>query len=251
MTTPAPALEGMTSPFVAVRLRTTDTDAAGHFYGRVLGPGARALIDAIPADSAARGARPIWLGVVGTTDPGATAAQLQALGAMRLGPPVSGANNQAVSLWRDAGGAVFGLAGSATSSPDAAAATPTDGSATPRPVWQHLNCPVPSAASAMYRGAFGWRIAPSLERSNGLSVWPVCARDGAAPFASLVDVSGLPDVHPHWLFHFEVPALDAALATVRAEGGTVGPVSALPNGRWLAICDDPQGAAFGLQSAQR
>jgi uncharacterized protein len=53
-------------------------------------------------------------------------------------------------------------------------------------------------------------------------------------------------VHPHWLFHLRVDALDLALDAVKAGGGVVvGPVT-LPTGERLAICDDPQGAAFAL-----
>ena len=56
-----------------------------------------------------------------------------------------------------------------------------------------------------------------------------------------------PHIHPHWLFHFRVPALDAAVDRVRAGGGLVAATFELPDGRRIAVCDDPQGAAFALE----
>jgi predicted enzyme related to lactoylglutathione lyase len=62
------------------------------------------------------------------------------------------------------------------------------------------------------------------------------------------DIAGRPGVHPHWLFHFRVPVLDAALDVVRAQGGLViGPFRA-PSGERIAVCDDPQGG--GVRAAR-
>lgn len=56
-----------------------------------------------------------------------------------------------------------------------------------------------------------------------------------------------PEVHPQWVFHFVVPNLDTALKTVRASGGVVLQTLELPIGERLAVCDDAQGAGFGLR----
>lgn len=70
--------------------------------------------------------------------------------------------------------------------------------------------------------------------------------DGQPTIGMISDIAGRPEVHPHWLFLFAVPSLDAAVARVRSLGGiAIGP-TALPNGARVAVCDDPQGAAFGL-----
>jgi uncharacterized protein len=55
-------------------------------------------------------------------------------------------------------------------------------------------------------------------------------------------------VHPHWLFHFQVPKLDEAVAAVRAAGGLVIGPFALPSGERMAVCDDLQGAAFAIRA---
>lgn len=56
-------------------------------------------------------------------------------------------------------------------------------------------------------------------------------------------------MHPHWLHVFAVPELDRAIATVRARGGLALEPITLPDGARLAACDDPQGAAFGVQAS--
>jgi predicted enzyme related to lactoylglutathione lyase len=55
-----------------------------------------------------------------------------------------------------------------------------------------------------------------------------------------------------WLYYFNVPAIDAALARVSAGGGKVlnGPME-VPGGSWVAQCMDPQGAMFALTAAKR
>ena len=56
------------------------------------------------------------------------------------------------------------------------------------------------------------------------------------------------EASPYWLLYFNVDDLDAAAERVRAGGGlaTLNDVE-LPGGSWVALCVDPQGAAFALQ----
>jgi predicted enzyme related to lactoylglutathione lyase len=56
-------------------------------------------------------------------------------------------------------------------------------------------------------------------------------------------------VHTHWMFCFALDRHDdveAAVARVRALGGTAFDPVALPDGRRLAACEDAQGGAFGV-----
>lgn len=45
--------------------------------------------------------------------------------------------------------------------------------------------------------------------------------------------------------------LEEAIDTVRLGGGTVDGPTALPDGSRVAVCEDPQGAAFGVMQASR
>jgi predicted enzyme related to lactoylglutathione lyase len=63
----------------------------------------------------------------------------------------------------------------------------------------------------------------------------------------MTDVAARPGVNPHWQFHFRVAAIEPAIAAVSAEGGIVVADVTLPRGERIAICDDPQGAAFAVR----
>jgi uncharacterized protein len=65
---------------------------------------------------------------------------------------------------------------------------------------------------------------------------------------SIGDITGKPQTHPQWLFFFRATDLERAVAHVRIQRGTViGPTS-LPDGRRVAVCEDPQGAQFALMT---
>jgi hypothetical protein len=54
-------------------------------------------------------------------------------------------------------------------------------------------------------------------------------------------------MNPHWMFNFRVDDIEAAVLAARASGGVVVDQLALPDGDRIAVCDDPQGAAFALR----
>ena len=57
---------------------------------------------------------------------------------------------------------------------------------------------------------------------------------------------------PAWLFYFNVPEIDAAVARVTDNGGGIltGPLQ-VPGGSWIVQCMDPQGAMFALVACRR
>src|ERR1051326_8327466 len=63
---------------------------------------------------------------------------------------------------------------------------------------------------------------------------------------SISNIAQQPHVHPQWLYFFRTARLPDALAKVRAHGGLTLPP--MENGRrdLVAVCDDPQGAAFAF-----
>ena len=65
--------------------------------------------------------------------------------------------------------------------------------------------------------------------------------------ACATDLSARPGVHPHWLFHFRVAALVLAVDAIRSARGTVVGPFTLPTGEQIAVCEDPQGAAFAIR----
>ena len=218
--------------FTRYVLRTTDVGSARAFYDAVLG-GLGADIVALPEMAIARGARPHWLGQIQVGDLGGTASMADrfvTLGAARLGPPVDGGDT---IVLRDPGGAIVGLT--------SRVAEPASDV-----VWHHLNTLRAEDAAVLYSTLFGWGL--TEERDFGkLGRYRCFAFDGEVANAGAVSgIETRPEVHPHWLYFFRVESIASAMESVRTHGGVaMGPFD-LPDGGKSAVCDDPQGAAFGL-----
>jgi predicted enzyme related to lactoylglutathione lyase len=218
--------------FVRLQLRTTDVAAAGAFYASLLGAAPGEIVP-LPAEAAARGAPPHWLGHLGVDDVERAAAAFVARGAHRLGPtrPVPGGGE--VAILRDPGGSVVALASPpGEAAPSAAAA------------WHELASDDLARAAETYRDLLGWELGVR----DDLGVHGVHQRfawqPGGEAAGSMGATAGRPGVHPQWL----VPLpLEPALGAVRAAGGVVVGPFALGGGERFAACDDPQGAAFGLR----
>ena len=170
------------------------------------------------------------------TDPEAAAAALVAAGGARLGPTERHADGSARAVLRDPFGAVLALASGRTASAD----TPVR--------WHVLNVDDPERALAVYAGAFGWTGTEGFDAGAGpgrhLSfTWQTSGRS----VGTIADTARLPHVHPHWLFLFDVPDVEHAVATVLAHDGTALPTFRTPTGDLAAVCEDPQGAMFGLR----
>ena len=222
----------MLAGFTRYVLRTTDVDAAAAFYDAVLqgrGDGIVPLHEA----ALARGARPHWLGHIQTRNLGGVelaAARFATRGAQRLGPLPGVAD---FVILRDPGGAIVAL---------------TEGPSESRAevAWHQLSTLDPERAAADYSELFGWSYGDRVDLGL-LGHHRGFAFGALEPSVGVVSgVEGRPEVHPHWLFFFAVPSLDVAVERVRAHGGKVlGPIE-LPSGVRVAVCDDAQGAAFGL-----
>jgi predicted enzyme related to lactoylglutathione lyase len=109
--------------------------------------------------------------------------------------------------------------------------------------WHVLNTSDAPRARTSYRDLLGWDVADGEPGAFLPFAWQA----GGPTAGAIADIAGRSGVHPHWLFFFDVDALEPAMAATREGGGvTVEPV-VLPDGRRACVCDDPQGAAFGLR----
>jgi predicted enzyme related to lactoylglutathione lyase len=225
--------------FFQYALRTTDVAAARSFYAAVLGRD-DALIFPLHASALARGARPHWLGFLEVADVDAALLAFSARGASPLGPKWVDAAGREAAVVRDPGGAIVAL-GKPTS--PLGERTPPG----PEVAWQQLNTTDVEQAKADYGKLFGWHFEAARELGQSLGVsHPFSWQAGGEASGGLSDIVSRPGVHAHWLFHLRVFALATAVDCLRALGGTsIGPFG-LPNGDRIAVCDDPQGAAFAL-----
>jgi len=227
----------MTSRFCRYELRTTDADAARAFYAGLLGHD-RAIIWPLHEQARARGAMPHWLGSIAVDDVPELeriSAELVSRGAMMLGPIRPSAHGGQAAVLRDPGGAIVGL----TTRPAEEVASDVS--------WHVLNTNNLANAIANYATLFGWSIA--ADASTGPhGAFHEFRWDGAqrASAGAMADIAGRPEVHPHWLFFLDVASAGAAVAWTRGQGGTAMDPIQGPAGESIAICEDPQGAAFGV-----
>jgi predicted enzyme related to lactoylglutathione lyase len=221
--------------FCRYELRTTDAAAAGAFYASILGHD-RAVIWPLHEQALARGARPHWIGYLGVDDVKLAASQFIERGATELGPaPPTVAGGRATIL-RDPGGALVALC------------TPASGNLKPTldVAWHVLNTNDIARATTNYGELFGWDVTGHIDLGPQGAFQLFAWQAGGENVGVMGDLATRPGVHPHWLFFFEVDALEPAMTATRAAGGLVLEPLTLPSGVRVCVCDDPQGAAFGL-----
>ncbi|MEZ4335305.1 MAG: VOC family protein [Sandaracinaceae bacterium] len=221
-------------------LRTTDVEAAERFYEAVLGVKPAGVMP-LHERAIARGAPPHWLGFVDVGDVDAAVADVVARGFTSLGPKWTNPEGLQAAYVRDPGGAVLALA-----KPPARPLAPS----VPPAVYQSLDTPDVAGAIAAYGELFGWRFDDPLH-VEGHAFHPFAWEAGSPRVGVFGDSTRRPGIHPHWTYFFAVEALDAAVARVEANGGVSVGILALPGGDRIAVCDDPQGAAFALYEASR
>ncbi len=223
--------------FFRYQLRTTDVTAARAFYARLLGYDDPSVVP-LHEQALARGARPHWLGFIDVTphELETASAAFVARGAQPLGPKWINPEGLEAAVMRDPGGAIVALAKPPPHHPNGA---PHD------IAWHTLNTNDVERAKANYAEHFGWHFLEPQPLAEGV-LHPFAWQAGGPDVGAFYDIATRSGVHPHWLFHFRVPSLADALETVKSGGGSaIGPLS-LSNGDTMAVCDDPQGAAFAL-----
>ncbi|MDI1444193.1 VOC family protein [Polyangium sp. 6x1] len=239
--------------FCWYELRTTDTGAAQAFYADVVGfqirdtPGGSLFFrgdrpvagcSPLPERAAARGAPAHWLGHIGVRDVEGLSRRILAQGGEQLGPTRTLEGGATRMILRDPFGSVLALV------------SPNHEVSTGVVVWHDLNTRDQAHAWALYSDLFGWKATETVDLGPELGTYAKFAWDETgASVGGIVGSARLPHVHPHWLFYFHVEDLDEALAKVRSRGGKVLAPRQLPSGDRVAVCDDPQGAAFALHAS--
>ena len=223
-----------------VHLRTLDVEAAKDFYRSVLGREPTRVVR-LHEQAIANGARPHWLGYIDVGDVDQASAAFLSRGASARGPKWIDPEGLEAAVMFDPGGAIVALA-----KPPPAYAH----AAVPELAFHSLSTAGVARAMATYGELFGWRFDEPLDLGS-LGIFHSFHWEAGGPRVGVfADVEGRPGVHAHWLFHFRVPSLDAAIARVKAGGGVALDPLELPSGDRMAVCDDPQGAAFALHETR-
>jgi predicted enzyme related to lactoylglutathione lyase len=257
----------MADSFIWYELMTTDTDAAIHFYGDVVGwtaadhPGSAGGVrypvlsagesgvgGILQLDEAMKqaGVKPMWVGYVGVADTDDVARRIKEAGGTIHVPPTDIPNVGRFAMASDPAGAPF----------YAMTPLPRDDTAHPGPdtpghvSWRELYSSTGErAAFDFYSGLFGWQT--MMEMPMGAMGTYRIFGDGTTQWGGIMDK---PDHVPtsRWSFYVTVDSVEAAAERVKAGGGQVvmGPME-VPDGSWVIQGVDPQGAIFALRSVQR
>jgi len=249
------------SGFIWYELMTSDVEAAAKFYGAVAGwsmnpaggagtPGVDyrqwSISDAtiggamtIPADAAANGLQPTWLGYLNVADVDASVASIVAAGGASHMPAWDIPGIGRIAMVGDPQGAAFYVMApiGAEPSPSFAPGRPGHGG------WHELHTSDWKAALAFYGDQFGW--AQSSTFDMGAMGTYLLFDAGAEAIGGMMNSPDFP--RPAWLYYFNVDDIHAAKARVEAAGGAIlnGPHE-VPSGDWVVQARDPQGAMFAL-----
>ncbi|HVJ90680.1 MAG TPA: VOC family protein [Labilithrix sp.] len=208
--------------------------AARAFYSTVLGHDRLPMVP-LHEQAILRGARPHWLGQIEVDDVESSVRAFVQQGAEALNPVGTFPDGRRFAVLRDPGGAIVGL-----TSPG-----PHDEPQTI--VWRQLNTNDRSRVEKAYTTVFGWRLTRLVAHPEHGEFQHFAWPSGDADVGAIFDIRGRPGRHAHWLFHMRVADLHRAVAALRDAGGVaIGPFP-LPDGEHVAVCDDPQGAAFALR----
>jgi predicted enzyme related to lactoylglutathione lyase len=250
--------------FVWYELMTTDAKAAQAFYAEVIGwtmtpypgmdytvlnvaggeMGVGGLMGLTP-EMLAAGARPGWIGYIHVDDCDAFTAKLTAAGGKVHRPPSDIPEVGRFAVVADPQGAVFTLfqviprPAPPPPSPDTAGVFG----------WRELMTTELDAGFDFYATLFGWTKGPGFEMgAHGL--YQLVSTGGDMPSVGMMKKPDFIQAPPFWTYFINVDGAKAATERVKAAGGTVinGPEQ-VPTGQWIAQVTDPQGAAFGMLSA--
>lgn len=251
--------------FVWYELMTTDADAAGVFYGAVVGWSLTGHDPASPVDyrhflrddgrnaagvlgltaeMQAQGAHPAWVPYFAVADVDAVSAAILADGGRALGPRMDIAEGS-FAMVTDPFGTPFYLM---RPNPPAHAPDAVSDAFSPDKVqhvrWNELPTPDLAGALAFYARHFGFDLEQSMPMGPAGAYHFI--GHGGQVLGGMMQRSG-DDVPSLWRAYFGVPSVTAAQAAITAHGGTVlnGPHQ-VPGGDWVLQARDPQGAIFGI-----
>ncbi|MBR0655217.1 VOC family protein [Plastoroseomonas arctica] len=257
----------MASPFIWYELLTDDVDAAGRFYGEVVGwtvqPSGQPGMDyrfwkagenavgglmATPPGKDGPGMKPGWLGYVRVADVDATIARMTSMGGAEVMPAVTLPGVGRMALVADPQGAVLYVMAPEGEMPPGAV-PPFARGQVGHGGWNELHSTDWKSAFEFYRTNFGWTEDQALDMGP-MGTYQLVRDEGEnEAMGAMFNNPSLP--RPAWLYYFHVDSIAAAKTRLETAGGSVlmGPHE-VPGGQWIIQARDPQGAMFALVGPQ-
>jgi uncharacterized protein len=254
--------------FIWYELLTKDADAAGGFYGKVIGwssqDSGQADMDyrlfssgdgsdpvdgvggymAITPEMEAGGAQPCWLGYIAVDDVDASVAAITASGGTLYMPAMDIEGVGRMAMVADPQGAPFYVMRGASDETSHSFAGYE--SKVGHCGWNELSTTDPKAAKVFYGAQFGWA------KDGELDMGPLGKYEFLKVSGGRFNLGAVMPKMPEtpasmWTFYFRVRDINEAVAAITAHGGKVltGPHE-IPDGDFSLSAMDPDGAAFGL-----
>ena len=114
-------------------------------------------------------------------------------------------------------------------------------------IWYELMTPDPAGAARFYGAVVGWTIASERDPAAGDMDYRMIGRSDGGNAGGVMALGAdmiAGGARPIWIGYLHVPDVDAAIAAIETDGGSVRmPAMDLPVGR-IAMVADPQGAPF-------
>jgi hypothetical protein len=116
------------------------------------------------------------------------------------------------------------------------------------PSWIELMTTDAPAAMTFYQEMFGWQQGDAMDMGPD-GKYQMFNRGGRMIGGMMKKPDKLAQMPPFWGIYFRVPDIDAAVARIKANGGTImnGPME-VPGGDKIVNALDPQGAGFSLHA---
>lgn len=200
----------------------------------------------LPPELAQGGVPPHWIAYVAVDDVDAAAKRATELGGKIHKPGTDIPEVGRFAVVADPQGAVIAL----YRSKDASQMTAPDRQAPGLVGWHELNTTDYESSWKFYSQLFGWEHTSAMDMGEGLGQYFMFRHGDDAKDASMGGMSNVAksmNMPPHWLYYFNVDAIDGAIDRIKSKGGKIlnGPME-VPGGGKIAQCMDPQGGAFAV-----
>ena len=253
--------------FLWYELLTNDLDGARAFYDAVVGLKIQAEPTAGPLDyrmidtpggghvggamqlnapMTEGGAMPGWFGYVGVNDVDAAVAKVTSAGGEVHMPPTDIQENLRIAMVTDPQGAPFYVMRSTpVAGQEDMESKVFDPEKAGHVAWNELHARDGATAFDFYAEQLGW------EKSDAMDMGPMGTYQMFKVGGTEQAIGGMmtsPEMpQPMWLYYFNVPDIDEALARINGNGGKVnyGP-GEIPGGYFIIQGNDPQGAMFAV-----
>jgi len=219
--------------------KTQPFDDTGHYTMWVSGQGPLGGVMTLPDQAAKMGVPPHWMGHVQVANVDQSASQVKTLGGKVYKDPEDIPNVGRFAVIADPQGASLLIFTPKQSM------TLHDTNKPGEVCWHELLTSDAKAGFEFYSKLFGWKILQEMEMGP-MGTYRIFGI-GEQRFGGCMTVPKGNPMPPAWLYYFDVPELEAAIARATKRGAKVmnGPMD-IPGGARIAQLVDPLGAAFAM-----